>query len=120
MADVNHITIDGRLTRDPERKGDAWGVFAIAHNTRIKKDGEWQDGVTGFVDCKAFKGVFDADPDGMLLYPDPDMPYAVAVTAWTNEVVCSHYSPGVLDVIQNFRDTYRGNGPEQGIPINLP
>ncbi len=68
----------------------------------------------------ALKGVFDADPDGMLLFPDPDMPYDVAVTAWTNEVVCPNYNPLVLDVIRNFRDTYRGNGPEQGIPINLP
>jgi hypothetical protein len=68
----------------------------------------------------ALKGVFDADPDGMLLYPDPDMPYDVAVTAWTNEVVCPHYNETVLDVIRNFRDTYRGNGPEQAIPINLP
>jgi hypothetical protein len=68
----------------------------------------------------ALKGVFDADPNGMLLYPDPDMPYDVAVTAWTNEVVCPHYNEGVLDVIRNFRDTYRGNGPEQQIPIDLP
>jgi uncharacterized protein DUF3105 len=67
----------------------------------------------------ALKGVFDADSDGMLLYPDPDMPYDVAVTAWTNEVVCPTYDPTVLDVIRNFRDTYRGNGPEQQIPINL-
>jgi Protein of unknown function (DUF3105) len=67
----------------------------------------------------AIKGVFDDDPDGMLLYPDPDMPYDVAVTAWTNEVVCPNYSPIVLDVIRNFRDTYRGNGPEQAIPIHL-
>jgi hypothetical protein len=67
----------------------------------------------------ALKGVFDADPPGMLLYPDPDMPYDVAVTAWTNEVVCPHYNPAVLDVIRNFRDTYRGNGPEQQVPINL-
>jgi hypothetical protein len=67
----------------------------------------------------ALKGVFDADPDGMLFYPDPDMPYAVAATAWTNEVVCPNYDPLVLDVLRNFRDTYRGNGPEQQIPINL-
>jgi hypothetical protein len=67
----------------------------------------------------ALKGVFDADPDGMLLFPDPDMPYDVAVTAWRNEVVCSNYNETVLDVIRNFRDTYRGNGPEQAIPINL-
>jgi hypothetical protein len=68
----------------------------------------------------ALKGVFDADANGMLLYPDPDMPYDVAVTAWTNMVVCPHYNPAVLDVIRNFRDTYRGNGPEQAIPIDLP
>jgi hypothetical protein len=68
----------------------------------------------------AVKGVFDADPNGMLLFPDPDMPYDVAVTAWTNEVVCPTYNETVLDVIRNFRDTYRGNGPEQQIPIDLP
>jgi Protein of unknown function (DUF3105) len=67
----------------------------------------------------ALKGVFDSDPDGMLLFPDPDMPYDVAVTAWTNEAVCPTYNETVLDVIRNFRDTYRGNGPEQAIPIDL-
>jgi hypothetical protein len=67
----------------------------------------------------ALKGVFDADPDGVLLFPDPDMPYDVAVTAWTNEVVCPNYNPVVLDVIRNFRDQYRGNGPEQQIPVHL-
>lgn len=68
----------------------------------------------------ALKGVFDADPNGMLLYPDPDMPYDVAVTAWTNMATCQTFNPAVLDVIRNFRDTYRGNGPEQQIPIDLP
>jgi hypothetical protein len=67
----------------------------------------------------AVKGIYDEDPDGMLLFPDPDMPYDVAVTSWTNEVVCPTYDEAVRDVIRNFRDTYRGNGPEQGIPINL-
>lgn len=68
----------------------------------------------------ALKGVFDADPNGMLLYPDPDMAYDVAVTAWTNMAVCPKFNQTVLDVIRNFRDTYRGNGPEQAIPIDLP
>jgi Protein of unknown function (DUF3105) len=68
----------------------------------------------------ALKGVFDQDPNGMLLFPDPDMPYDVAVTAWTNMVACPTYNEGVLDVIRNFRDTYRGNGPEQAVPIVLP
>ena len=60
-----------------------------------------------------------ADPDGMIFYPDPEMPYDVAVTAWTNMAVCPHYNETVLDVIRNFRDTYRGNGPEQQIPVHL-
>jgi hypothetical protein len=67
----------------------------------------------------ALKGVFDQNPDGMLLYPDPNMPYDVAVTAWTEMAVCPHYNPLVLDLIRNFRDTYRGNGPEQQVPIHV-
>ncbi len=67
----------------------------------------------------ALKGVFDEDPGGMILVPNPNMPYAVAVTAWTHLVGCPTYDPIVLDVIRNFRDTYRGNGPEQQIPVNL-
>ncbi|MGH2984107.1 MAG: DUF3105 domain-containing protein [Solirubrobacterales bacterium] len=67
----------------------------------------------------ALKGVFDEDPGGMLMFPNSDIPDDVAVTAWTNEAVCPSYDPVVLDVIRNFRDTYRGNGPEQQIPINL-
>jgi hypothetical protein len=47
------------------------------------------------------------------------MPYAVAATAWTHLVGCPKYSPAVLDVLRNFRDTYRGNGPEQQFPISL-
>jgi Protein of unknown function (DUF3105) len=66
----------------------------------------------------ALKGVFDEDPDGMLLFPDPNMPYAVAATTWTNMIVFPNYDPLVLDAIRNFRDTFRGNGPEN-VPISL-
>ena len=66
----------------------------------------------------ALKGVFDEDPNGVLLFPNPDMPSDVAVTAWTNQVVCPAYNATVLDVIRNFRDTYLGNGPEQ-VPTDL-
>ncbi len=60
----------------------------------------------------ALKGVFEESPGGMILIPDPDLPYAVAVSAWQNYVGCNQYDPLVLDMIRNFRDTYRGNGPE--------
>jgi hypothetical protein len=65
----------------------------------------------------ALKGKFDDDPDGMLLFPDDDLPYAVAVSAWRNYIGCKQWDPLVLDVIENFRDTYRGNGPEP-VPIS--
>jgi hypothetical protein len=60
----------------------------------------------------ALKGVFDESPAGMLMFPNPDMPYAVAVTAWTQLAGCDKYNDGVLDVIRDFRDSYRGQGPE--------
>jgi hypothetical protein len=66
----------------------------------------------------ALKGVFDDNPDGMVMFPDDDLPYAVAVSAWTNYVGCKKYDPIVLDVVRNFRDTYRGNGPEP-VPVTL-
>ena len=69
----------------------------------------------------ALKGVFDEDPDGIIFVPDPDLAkadFVVAVSAWTNAVGCPAYDPIVLDVIRNFRDTYRGNGPEN-VPITF-
>jgi hypothetical protein len=67
------------------------------------------------------KGVFDQDPAGMLMFPNPDMPYDVAVTAWTQLMTCKKYEGAkTLDAIRDFRDTYRGLGPESAIPIVIP
>jgi hypothetical protein len=72
-------------------------------------------------DQLAIKGVFDQDPAGMLLFPNPDMPYDVAVTAWTQLMGCKKYEGAkTLDAIRDFRDTYRGLGPESLIPIVIP
>jgi hypothetical protein len=60
----------------------------------------------------ALKGLFDADSEGMLMFPNPEMPYAVAATTWTNMITCDEYSPEVIDAFTVFRDTYRGQGPE--------
>ena len=62
------------------------------------------------------KGIFDEDPEGVLLFPNPDMPYQVAVTAWTNLVGCDVFGERVLDVVRDFRDEFRGKGPEK-IPL---
>ena len=64
-------------------------------------------------DQLALKGVFDESPAGHAdCSPTPTCPYDVAVTAWTQLVGCKTYDDGVLDVIRDFRDTYRGQGPE--------
>ena len=58
------------------------------------------------------KGVFDDAPGGLIMFPDPDLPYAVGLSAWQNYVGCKTYDPLVLDVARDFILTYRGNGPE--------
>ncbi|HEX2371724.1 MAG TPA: DUF3105 domain-containing protein, partial [Solirubrobacterales bacterium] len=64
-------------------------------------------------DQLAIKGVFDEDPGGMLLFPNADMPYEVAATAWTNMLGCKRYEgAATLDALRAFRDTFRGQGPE--------
>lgn len=61
----------------------------------------------------ALKGVFDSARAGVDLFPDPDMPDDVAVTAWTQLMTCKDYAgDATLDAIQDFRDAYLGHGPE--------
>ena len=66
------------------------------------------------------KGLFDEDFDGMLLFPNPEMPYEVAATAWTQMIGCEQYEgAATIDAIRDFRDTYRGQGPE-AVPVVIP
>ena len=56
---------------------------------------------------------------GMLLFPNPEMPYEVAATAWTQLMGCKSYEgAATLDAIRDFRDAYRGQGPEN-VPLDL-
>ncbi|MET0749609.1 MAG: DUF3105 domain-containing protein [Solirubrobacterales bacterium] len=71
-------------------------------------------------DQLALKGVFDEAPDGVLLFPNDEMPYEVAVTAWTQMMTCDKYEgAATLDAIRDFRDTYIGLGPEP-LPLSVP
>ena len=66
----------------------------------------------------ALKGVFDESPGGVLLFPNPNMPYQVAETAWTNLMGCKRYQGAkTLDALRDFRDEFRGHGPE-AVPFN--
>ena len=71
-------------------------------------------------DQLALKGVFDESPSGMLLFPNSRMPYEVAATAWTQLMGCKSYEGAkTLDAIRNFRDQFRGRGPE-AVPVVQP
>ena len=49
----------------------------------------------------------------MDMFPNDDMPYDVAVTAWTQLMGCDTFKgDATLDAIRDFRDAYRGRGPE--------
>jgi hypothetical protein len=66
------------------------------------------------------KGLFDQQPDGVLLFPNSEMPSEVAVTAWTQLMTCDKYDgAATLDAIRDFRDTYIGLGPEP-LPLSVP
>jgi len=64
-------------------------------------------------DQLALKGVFDEDPDKVLLFPNDQMPYEVGTTAWTQLMGCRKYDgAATLDAVRDFRDAYRDQGPE--------
>ncbi|MDQ2676459.1 MAG: DUF3105 domain-containing protein, partial [Actinomycetota bacterium] len=52
-------------------------------------------------DQLALKGVFDEDPAGVLFFPNPEMPYDVAVTGWTNLLGCETFEgDATLDAVR--------------------
>jgi hypothetical protein len=68
-------------------------------------------------DQLALKGIFDEKPEGSLFFPNDQMPYEVAATAWTQMIGCKTFEGATtLDAIRNFRDIYLGQGPED-VPI---
>lgn len=67
------------------------------------------------------KGLFEDDPAGMLLFPNPSMDEGtqVAAAAWTQLITCDSFEGGAtIDALRAFRDVYRGQGPEQ-VPIYI-
>lgn len=66
------------------------------------------------------KGLFEEDFNAMVLFPNPEMPYAVAATAWTQLLGCPTYEGrATIDAIRAFRDNFRGQGPE-AVPTTIP
>ena len=62
-------------------------------------------------------GLYDEDRPGMMLFPNDEMPYEVAATAWRQTLGCDSYEgAATLDAIRAFKGAYRARGPE---PIPL-
>lgn len=57
-----------------------------------------------------------AENDGyhqLLFQNQTKMPFAIAVTAWTQMLGCKTFSPKVFDALRNFRERYADQAPEQ-------
>jgi hypothetical protein len=104
---------DGAYAEQP----DAWFVVHSMEHGRIEI--QYSPDLSE-KDQLALKGVFDQRSDGVLLFPNADMPYEVAVTAWTKLMGCPKYEgAATLDAIRDFRDTYIGLGPEP-LALDVP
>jgi hypothetical protein len=54
-------------------------------------------------DQLALKGLYETMFGGVLLFPNPNMDYAVAATTWTNLIGCSEHKGAItLDAIRDF------------------
>lgn len=64
MSNINKVTLEGRLTRDPETKYTANGkrlcTFSIAVNYSVKVEDKWESRLSGFFDCTAWEQAAEA------------------------------------------------------------
>ena len=59
---LNHITIMGRLTRDPELRRTASGISCVSFTLAVDRDYSGKDGgekETDFIDCLAWRSTAD-------------------------------------------------------------
>ena len=59
------------------------------------------------------RGLYDSMYSAALLFPNPDMPYRVAVTTWQNVIGCKQYrGAATMDAIRAFGIEKFGDAPE--------
>lgn len=64
-------------------------------------------------DQLALKGLYDTLYKGVLLFPNENMDYEVAVTSWRNLMGCATYKGAItLDAIRDFGKAHWGHGRE--------
>ena len=64
----------------------------------------------------ALRAMYEFEPEGTLLFPNPEMPYELGATAWTNLIGCPEFSSQAVLAIAAFRAKFIGKGPED-IPL---
>src|SRR5690606_26459831 len=65
------------------------------------------------------RGLYETVYSAALLFPNPDMSWRVAATAWRNLLGCDEYrGRATLQAIRAFGAAHQGNGPEamEGFP----
>ena len=64
MSNINRVTLEGRLTRDPETKftpnGKRVCSFSVAVNYSVKVGEQWESRLSGFFDCTAWEQAAEA------------------------------------------------------------
>jgi hypothetical protein len=108
---------DGAYSKMP---GEIFVVHSLEHGrTQIQYSPELPEG-----DQLALKGLYDTMYGGSLLFPNTNMPYQVAVAAWTNLLGCPKYRGAItLDAIRDFsRQVWGkyGGEPVNGFKIEGP
>ena len=75
-------------------------------------------------DQLALKGLYDTMYGGTLLFPNEEMPYAVAATTWRHLIGCKQYKGAItLDAIRDFGKTtwgVDGREPVESFPFTGP
>lgn len=76
MANLNHVTLAGNLTRDPELRftpsGAPVATLGLAINRRYRQGDEWRDEVC-YIDCT----VFSAQAESASAYLDKGSPVLI-------------------------------------------
>lgn len=96
-----------------EMPGEIFIVHSLEHGrTQLQYSPELSE-----KDQLALKGLYDTMYGGSLLFPNKNMPYEVAVAAWTNLLGCPKYKGAItLDAIRDFsREVW---GKYGGEPVN--
>lgn len=68
-------------------------------------------------------GIYDSMYGATLLFPNENMPYAVAATSWRNLIGCNEFKGAItLDALRDFAKQTWGNGrePVAGFPFTGP